>query len=224
MTKIKDHVAASEAVATDLKRCLEDGMVDEDDRNFVISLLTAHGAYGMSQKQAWWAKRMLDKALGLEEDKPEPETADVGSFAGVIALFEAAAQTIKYPKLELKTADGESFTLSLAGAKAKFPGSVNVTDGGQYPDNTWYGRVHPDGTFEQSRGKDKDLVARIVTKLRALAKDPHGVAYHHGKTYGKCCFCAKTLTHANSLAAGYGPVCASNWGLYEQWKSAAEAA
>ena len=35
---------------------------------------------------------------------------------------------------------------SIAGAKSKYPGSINVTNGGRYPKSVYYGRIMPEGT------------------------------------------------------------------------------
>ena len=53
----------------------------------------------------------------------------------------------------------------------------------------------------------------IAARLREFADDPARVAGEHGRLTGNCCFCHHTLEDARSTAVGYGPVCASHYGL-----------
>ncbi len=53
-----------------------------------------------------------------------------------------------------------------------------------------------------------------VTQLVArLAADPATAMREIGKETGKCCCCGRELTDPESVAAGIGPICATNWGL-----------
>lgn len=58
-------------------------------------------------------------------------------------------------------------------------------------------------------------------ELRALAADPVKHAHVYGARTGHCMFCGLTLTTAESVGSGYGPVCAEKWGL--PWASSAGA-
>jgi hypothetical protein len=178
----------------------------------LVSQFIKNGQHDDSLTQAQWnfVKSLVTQATKVA---PPMETETVGDFSGVIELFKTAK--LKYPKVTID-AMGNTVQLSLAGAKAKKPGTINVTDGGKYPDNTWYGRVDVDGTWEKSYNAT-DEVGQL---LKALSENPAGFATMHGKKHGNCCFCAKTLTHDNSLAAGFGPVCAENWGLKAEWTAA----
>lgn len=155
-------------------------------------------------------KSIVDKAAA---PAPEMEKESVGDFSGVIDLFKTA--NLKYPKITIGSI-GPVIQLSMAGAKAKKPGTINVTDGKPFGQNIWYGRVNADGTWEKSF-KATDEIGEI---LKGLSEDPAGFASAHGDKHGACCFCNKTLTHPNSVSAGFGPVCADNWGLKAQWKAA----
>jgi hypothetical protein len=95
---------------------------------------------------------------------------------------------------------------SIAGAKSKVPGAINVTDGGKFQSNTFYGRVMPDGTWD---GRDP----AILPTVKAFAANPAKMASEHGRSTGNCCFCAKPLTDKTSVKVGYGKACADNWGL-----------
>lgn len=52
-----------------------------------------------------------------------------------------------------------------------------------------------------------------IDAVRAFGDDPIRHAAAHGQRTSNCCFCRLQLTDGRSLAMGYGPVCASNWGL-----------
>jgi len=49
--------------------------------------------------------------------------------------------------------------------------------------------------------------------LQKLEADPYSTATTMGKLTGTCCICGKLLTDPASVAAGIGPVCASNFNL-----------
>ena len=57
------------------------------------------------------------------------------------------------------------------------------------------------------------IVEVIGDALVRWARDPVGVAAEHGRMTGACCFCRRTLTTDESLAVGYGPVCATRYHL-----------
>lgn len=158
-------------------------------------------------------KSIVDKAAA---PAPEMEKESVGDFSGVINLFTKAKGNLKYPKVTLVSDSGLKVQLSMAGAKAKKPGTINVTDGQPFGQNVWYGRVDADGGWEKSF-KATDEVGQM---LKELSENPAAFATQYGHKTGNCCFCAKHLTHANSVTAGFGPVCADNWGLKAEWKAA----
>lgn len=132
-------------------------------------------------------------------------------FAAIIALFNLAADSLKYPKIALALRDGTDVVLSRAGIRASRPGTINVTNGRRYgdDDNVWYGRIELDGTFQDSQAATDELRTLLV----AFSADPSGVAAAYGKLTGNCCFCRRGLTDERSTDVGYGPVCAKNYGL-----------
>jgi hypothetical protein len=193
------------------------------DQEFAQSLINHFRKRGyLSTKQFPWIERLISKAV-LTPPKPETVDLEASKVAGILAIFKAAESKIKWPKLKLETDDGHPVVLSLAGPKAKFPGSINITDGKPFGENHWYGRIHPDGNWEKpfKQFNEMDQVSKL---LRMLANAPGEFASMSGKKTGQCCFCNKPLEQANSVAAGFGPVCASNWGLTAEWKAAVEKA
>lgn len=144
-----------------------------------------------------------------EQSKP----TNIGSFEEVITLMQRGSTKLRFPKIRLQTEDGQKVVLSVAGAKSKAPGTVNVTDGGSFEDGTWFGRVAPDGKWSPSGRVPPATQASVTTLLTALAQDAAGTAAKYGKITGQCCFCSKPLNDARSTAVGYGKTCAANYGL-----------
>lgn len=140
-------------------------------------------------------------------------SVDVGDMGGVLALMKQGASKLQHPKVRLALPDGSPVVLTIAGPTAKVPGSINVTDGGPYGNNTWYGRVSPQGQWDKSRSVFGGTMTALTTLLADLAKDPAGVASAYGKLTGNCCFCCKPLTDDRSAGVGYGKVCADKYNL-----------
>lgn len=164
---------------------------------------------GLSDKQMFWVDRLTAIAVGEYSEPSAPESS-VENAEGVYELFRAVNGTLKYPKIRLQTASGDPVALSRAGDRAKHPGTINVTDGGRYGENKWYGRIHPGGRWEHGRGGVPQDVQDMIERLSLT---PLTVATEHGKLTGHCCFCNTELTDGRSTDMGYGPVCAKNWAL-----------
>ena len=141
------------------------------------------------------------------------KTVDVGNFDGVIALFDKAKEHLSFPKIRLALEDGQPIVLSVAGNNAAKPGSVNITDGRPFGENTYFGRVLKDGTWERGRSVNQATMISLTALLSALASHPAETAAAYGKLTGNCCFCRKPLTDTRSTAVGYGKVCASHYSM-----------
>lgn len=187
-----------------------DQMISFCKGDFVESLansfIVGHPTYGRGLSPKMW--RWVHKLVHDQANPVEPTKVRLGSGFDLAKLFENAGEKVKYPKLSFQMPDGRPLRLSRAGMRAKFPGSINVTDGGSYGDNTWYGRI-VDGDFQLSRHADED----VVSFLSSLAENPAKFAAEYGVKSGCCCFCNKELTTVDSVAVGYGPVCAKTWSL-----------
>lgn len=55
----------------------------------------------------------------------------------------------------------------------------------------------------------------VLQALREFNDSPERTAAAYGHATGACCFCGRALTDARSVAMGYGPICARQYGL--QW-------
>ena len=182
----------------------------EKDQVFASSLVSQGEKYVLSSKQIYWVEKLAGKV-------EKPVVAAIGNVSGVLDLLHKPGSRLKFPKVRFLVSlfgfDVQSeFTIALAGERARFPGSINVTSG-KYPDSKFYGRIHTDGSYEPARGVDAKDQESIISELKKLAADPEGIAKEYGKKTGRCCFCSLHLDDERSVAEGYGPVCARHYNL-----------
>lgn len=135
-----------------------------------------------------------------------------GSFEPLIELMSKGNKA-KYPAIHLQTEDGKPVVLRIAGERSSNAGSINVTDGRPYGENTWYGRVSPNGQWTPNRRVNPSAQASVSSLLIAMASDPAGTAAKFGKLTGRCSFCNRGLNDVRSTEVGYGPHCAKTYGL-----------
>jgi len=131
----------------------------------------------------------------------------------------AQARGLKHPKARFLAppgatsspgAIGRELRLTLAGARSKAPGSIQV-----YIGDDWIGRVEPpDGRLVGKLASDQVLIDTLLQ----IACNPAEAAQAYGALMGKCSFCGLQLTDEGSVEVGYGPVCAKKWGLPHQPK------
>jgi hypothetical protein len=174
--------------------------------DFAQSLCSQFDSKGfLSDKQMFWVDKLVDEA-----DQPTPSYGTVDAdMTGIVKLMHDATENLKWPKIRLATKDDKPVVLSVAGPNSKTPGAINVTDGGPYGNNTWYGRIQTDGEFQPSRSCNDEVVDLLVN----ISDHPVEAAAAHGHKTGNCCFCSRQLTDKRSTDVGYGPVCAGNYGL-----------
>ncbi len=185
--------------------------LNKKDQTFADSLIKQYAKKGhLSEKQWYWIDVLVDRATEVDT-KPEPVKAALGDISGVLALFDKAAEHLKYPKIHLVDPDGNPVVLAVAGPKSQFTGQINVTDGGPFKNNKWYGRIDLDGVWTKGYVHSET----VATLLWALANDPAAVAKESAKLTGKCCFCNHSLHGEDevSVQLGYGPTCAKHFGL-----------
>ena len=129
-------------------------------------------------------------------------------YLKTIDLMQLANEKIQYPRIHLHN----GFVLQRAGANAKYPGSINITDGKPYGRNQWFGRISTTGvlTMPNYQQNHSEL---LQTELDLFQLDPAKYAECYGKATANCMFCHKELTAQQSVAVGYGPTCAANYGL-----------
>jgi hypothetical protein len=178
---------------------------------FARSLVEAHARGRLSERQRPWLHKLATETVARREGAAPaaaPAPAAAVNLTGINALFATASQHLRHPKITLDQ-DGRRLRLSIAGARSRYAGSLMVTDGRPFGENTWYGHITQDGAFHASRSSEQ----WVVDALTALGDDPASFARLYGRKTGNCCFCARELSTAESLTAGYGPICADHYGL-----------
>lgn len=208
MNEREDKVAALEIVFPNLSA---------KDKVFAGSLIDQAKKRPLSDKQVYWVGVLLERALGKDEKK-EPEVVKVGDFSGVYGLFQKAKQKLKFPKIHLLV-ENVPVVLAMSGSKAKVPNAINVMGEGSFETRAWYGRVMSDGAWVKGL-KPQEGAGKVEEVLKALSRNPAKAAKEYGKLTGRCCFCNAQLSDEKSTAAGFGPTCAENFGLKQQWKDA----
>ena len=133
-------------------------------------------------------------------------------FTPVVALMTRIADSgNKFPRVRLDL-DGTPLVLTMAGAKARIPGSVYLTDGGRYPNNTYFGAITPDGAFKHTAATaklDQAVKELLWTTLKRMRNgEAEAVFAENGKRLGKCCMCGRDLSDQASVERGIGPICA----------------
>lgn len=190
------------------------GELPDKDHKFISSLCDRFEKRGeLSSKQTYWIGIMLERAVGGPAAKSGIEVK-LTNPDGIFDLFAKAKENgLKWPKITFEFDEVGTVQLSQSGKNAKCPGTINMTDGMPYGSNRWYGRINTDGEimFSPAAGDGTRLV--IGRFMQKLADSPSATVAAYGRKSGHCCFCHKTLTTDASLAHGYGPVCAKNFGL-----------
>jgi hypothetical protein len=91
----------------------------------------------------------------------------------------------------------------------KYPGCLGVSAPGY--NMGWYARIETDGSLTLNKNILRPV--GMEEELHKFAADPVGYAANYGRRSENCCFCGTTITSDDSLAVGYGPICAEKWGL-----------
>lgn len=161
----------------------------------------------LSDRQRPWLHKLALEALERQEKRAEQAAQEPveGGFQSIVDMLHRAGESLKHPRVLFG-----GLRMSVAGPNSRQPGSISVTsDERSFDDRTWYGRITTGGAFQPGR----DCPSEVTEILERFAADPAGQAKTHGQKYGNCCFCQRELVTTESLAAGYGPVCAERYGL-----------
>lgn len=176
--------------------------------DFARSLVTQFQGRGLSPRQLPWLHKLaLDEHNRTAAPAQQP-SANVARYGGIVALMQRAAAHLQRPRIRFSMPEG-NVQLSIAGSASRYSGQVMVTDGGAYGSNAYYGRIDADGVF----GNVRACPQWVIDALASIDANPAQFAGAYGQRVGACCFCSRELTTAESLAVGYGPICAEHYGL-----------
>lgn len=156
-------------------------------------------------------------AVDAKARKSQKSVVVTNDFESISALFKTAGTGLKSPKITFTLGD-DKIRLVQAGRNSRYAGAINVTDGLPFGQNKWFGRINTDGSFVPNHRLGD--VQDVVDFLKEFASDPVQTVRDNGLTSGNCCFCCKTLTDERSVKVGFGPVCASKWGMKKDWEDA----
>lgn len=186
------------------------------DVTFAKGLIASTRQYGPTAGRILWIGKLTEKAqeAAAPQAQPEQPTMQLGTFARVYGLFRKAAEKLQQPRIRLLFADRKPLVLARATDRSKYAGKIIVSDGIKWG-GKFYGTVDTEGNFTKGANTyaEAEELQGILTKLAA---DPARVAAEYGRLTGRCCFCNLKLTDEQSTAAGYGPVCAKNYGLADE--------
>lgn len=173
-------------------------LAKKDDPSKFETDLCRYNPDGLSYAQRAWLHVLADWTAN-----PKPKTGSGHQFPRILEMLSRARDAQKrLPKIEISH-NGNPVVFKITKA-----GKVNVTDGGPYGNNVWYGAIQANGEFRVGRE-----TARVIDAIVALESDPERVASQHGVATGVCCFCSRELSTKESRSVGYGPVCADKFGL-----------
>lgn len=199
-----------------------DSMVFSADRYGLANLhadkLTWLHILAVEQLNSSGSLRALQSVMGFvtSTSAPAPAPTQV-NFAAIQAIFAAAHQHLKSPGVKIGTVDAagaldQTVALVLANSRSRHPSAIYVSDGarsGPYGRGIYFGRIDPNGDFHPAGA----CTQAVTDLLVEFGNDPAGVAARYGKLVGRCCFCSLALSDPQSLAVGYGKVCAGHYGL-----------
>ena len=190
-----------------LQTFAKNGLVSPRNMSFAMSIATCRNA---SSNQLFYVNKMVQEILAREQaqiaNAALPKQFDEDRL---FLLFDnARSSKLKFPKIRLQFTDGSKLQFAMS---QKYPDTIWISQGGYGTPN--YGRIN--------RGDGKIIIGRdignreaeLLVIVKDFAADPETVAANYGKLTHNCCFCHIQLDTAESLAVGYGPVCAKNYKL-----------
>jgi hypothetical protein len=170
--------------------------IKNSDHSWARKMATNLQQYGaLSAKQIAASERIM---LDANTPKPEAQQAEL-NIGAIEQAFARAKLVIKRPKMTLKR-----FVFKCAPEHGKNPGAIYIM---QADNDQYLGKVL-NGTFSLSR----DCSSEQLAEIQHIAADPKQAAIAHGKEWGVCCVCNRTLTDPISVANGIGPICADRFG------------
>jgi hypothetical protein len=164
--------------------------------DFARSLTAQYRRKGNLSPRQWpWVHKLAVDATAPKAEKVSVEI----DCSEIVSLFDFATEKgMKRPRITFPEA---KFSLSRDGF------SVHVSKGA-YP-GKYFGKITREGEFIPGRNfSDLDIAF-----LESFSKSPREYATSSGVETGSCRFCNLTLSTPESVSVGYGPVCASHWGL-----------
>lgn len=119
-------------------------------------------------------------------------------YIELFTLFNRAAETLRYPAINLISKDGRRIRIYRA-----TKGYIAIKVDGEYVGKL----VSADAQIILYSAKE------LLPEIDTVLSSPIAESALRGKEYGRCCFCNRELDNEGSIQHGYGPICAEKWGL-----------
>jgi hypothetical protein len=154
----------------------------------------------LTEKQWYWVEKLIGEAKKrLAQVTIEPQ-AIIPNGENIQALLDMARKKQPYPVIRLMVA---GYKVDL---RPKQHRGANVRFDGQKIGMLLGEKLFIDVPLTSA-------LFELVEKLKQLAENPEEMAKKFAIETGACCFCGITIVNKHSLAVGYGPICAANYGL-----------
>lgn len=202
---------------------------DHNQLEFVESLVAFYEKYDrLSEKQLWHMTRFWQE---INYNKPDAGSRAVSgsqlalhqstqrqvsnfqvtaSGHKLVEMFDNAILTLQRPHITFWLPDEKLQFYRTTERNRYGAGNVVISNGRQYPETVNYGIIHRDGSFQKLYEGTPESTLQLLQKI---LNNPVEEFKINGKEFSHCCFCARELTDHRSISAGYGPICASNFGL-----------
>lgn len=192
--------------------------VGEKDRQFVESILSAYFHGRSSEKQDYYILAKYDRWIAPKASEAEEITL---ATPRIVSLFKLALENgVEKPTIHLSLPEEAGRIVLRFGYSRDGVARIFINDRDRkvlyrgVKRGASYGAIALEaGVFVASKYADKALVSLVLSTLASFELDPQKVGAMEGHATGQCCFCGLKLKTAASVAAGYGPTCANNFGL-----------
>lgn len=171
--------------------------------SFAVSMLQGFDQWnGLTDRQVEACQRMFAKLDEKNAAKAAQRQANSGEVD--TSKIEAMFNTAKARGLSKLAFVAAGLKIKPAKAHSANAGALYVTAGR----DAYQGKI-AGGRFYPVSGAEPGTLATLIE----IAANPSQAARDYGKRTGVCCCCGRELSDPVSVAAGIGPICASNWGL-----------
>jgi len=172
--------------------------------------VAGHGVYHPSEVEC-------SESKAAKKSKPF-EGVEIARFRDVeelLAHFETAGKKLKFPTLSIPTKLG-TLVITVATSQSTTPGGLILRLKGAYG-KKYLGWIDKDGSVYVGPSANRTNLLELMPLIGVLVADTKTAIHQIGRQSGYCCYCDSQLTDPPSLLAGFGPVCAKNWGLKDVW-------
>lgn len=178
------------------------------DYTFASDLInTFMGTKALSSRQWYWVEQLANRVRDLEPI--------YGNFAAVVAMMQLAAGHIEQPKIRLMSKGGTFIQLNYNKETGEFKVYIDGWQGHGYRKFAgWikYEDGQPDSAKLVPYRSDR-LNEDVANTIQDFSLDPVQAGKAHAGLLGCCVYCGHRLSDEESKRRGYGPTCASNYGL-----------